>query len=154
MKIPINYPGFEGRGLTLYTENRYRRYKLMLDGRALVCTNECFLARNNNGDQVIIRVEYDPYVPNVFIEGEKVEIKWGLDKSDAFACFLPMALGICGPLWALVGLAISGMSYSIYRSELSPRIKLTLFWATIGIPIAAFLYVLRSLENPGDIVGW
>ncbi|MEK7830214.1 MAG: hypothetical protein AAB401_03965 [Acidobacteriota bacterium] len=155
MKIPINYPGFEGRGLTLYTENLYRRHKIMLDGRALVSTNnECFLARNNNGDQVIIRVDYNPHVPNIFIDGEKADLNLALDKSDAFACLLPMVLCISGPLWTLVGIAISGLSFGIYRSELAPRIKRLLFWTTIWTPIAAFLYVLRSLENPGDIVGW
>jgi len=154
MKISIKYPGFEGRELVLYTENRYRGSKILLDGRALVSTNDCYLARNNNGDQVIIRVKEKPYVADIFIDGEKFEIKWDLNKSDVLACFFPMVLCISGPLWTLVGIAISGLSVGIYRSQLSPRIKLTLFWVTTGIPLAAFLYVLASLKNPGDIVGW
>ncbi len=154
MKIPIDYPGFEGRNLVLCTENYFRDAKIMIDGRSLPRTNDCYLVRNNQGEQIIIRLAINAFVPDIFIEGEKYEIKMGWSKFDWLGCCLPLVLCISGPLWSLVSITLCLLCAGIYRSDLSLRPRLALYLLSTLVPFLGFILTLVSLEHPADIIGW
>ena len=152
MNIPIQHPGFEGRKLTLFTETQLRNAKIMIDGRALPLTNGCYLVRNNDGEQVIIRIKETSFFPEVFIDGEKIEIAWKLSQYEWLGGFIPLLVCLGGPLWTLFGVVFCFLSLGIYRSQLPPRMKLMLFVTTSLFPLMVFFLILGSSETP--LIGW
>ncbi len=154
MKVPIDYPGFEGRGLVLCLENYFREAKIMVDGRSLPRINDCYLVRNNQGEQVIIRIQENGFYPDVYIDAEKFDLKVSWNKCDWLGCFLPLVLCISGPLWSLIGIIFCFLSMAVYRSNLHPRTRLALYYLITLLPFCIFVFMLRRLQNPGDIFGW
>jgi hypothetical protein len=76
MDIPIEYSGFEGRGLSLRTAGLFSGPKILIDNQLVMKQQGQYVVRDNRGEQVVIRIKnrlLDP-IPNLYIGGNLVEL--------------------------------------------------------------------------------
>jgi hypothetical protein len=147
MDIPVNHPGFEGRGLAVRTAGFWSGGTIVLDGSRQPSKKGKFLLRDNTGREVAARLKsngIDP-VPKLEIGGSLVELARPLRWYEYAWMGLPVVLVFAGgALGALIGLGATYANARILRSERSTGARYGIT-AMISVSSAIVFLVLAAV---------
>lgn len=163
MKVPIEHPRFKGRGLTLHTAGRFHGPRIILDGRAVVSINGCYVVRDNFGEQAFIKlkVRFLNPIPEVKIDDEKIDLslidneKLGISRrtnwDDYLISALPFLLFFGGPLGVFIGLLTFLINLRVLRWRANPMEKVMLAFFISTFSFGVYLFIEALLERFLDI---
>jgi hypothetical protein len=144
MEIPIEQPGFEGRGLALVTAGFFSGPKVMVDGQPVAKEKGLYVVTDSGGQPVSIRLRprfLDP-VPNLEIAGRVIELARPLKWYENVWIGFPIVLALHGgAIGALFGFAAYYAGARIFRSDRSGGAKYALTGAISLAAVIAFLIV-------------
>jgi hypothetical protein len=145
MEIAIDSPGFEGRGLKYQTRGLIAGAKIIIDGNSVQRQKQGYLVRNNNGEDVTIKLKsklafIDP-VQKIEVDGKEINLAPPLQWYQYIWMCIPILLVVAGGvLGAVCGVVAAYISADVFRSNMSPVWKYVVTGCiTIGAGVVYFL---------------
>ncbi len=150
MEIPINFEGFEGRGLKLQSAGIFSGPKLFVDGAPVKQEKKRYVIRNNNGKEVEVKIQskfLDP-IPKVEIASRVIELARPLKWYEYTWMGLPIILiFIGGALGALFGIMAVYSSSRVFRSERTAIAKYIIIGAISLCAVLVYFVLAIMLQS-------
>ena len=141
-EIPVTYPGFEGRRLTVRTAGWFSGIQLQIDGAPVKPQKRLYLLRDNAGKEVQAKFGYnyiDP-VPMLKIDGNPILLARPLTWYEYAWMGAPiLLLFVGGALGALFGMWGAWTSGRIFRSDRGTAVKYLLTGAVSLAAVFGYL---------------
>lgn len=147
MEFPVQLEGFESQNIVLQAAGLFSGTRLLVDGEPAAAGPKRgqLLLKRTNGEDAVVKFKapfLDP-IPNLIIDGEKVQVAQPLKWYQIALALLPFIFAVAGGVIGIViGLPASMYNMRVFRSEKSTTSKyvmvglVSLFSAIVFIGIA------------------
>lgn len=149
MKIAINQPEFDGRGLHLQTPGLFSGARLYVDGARVRKRNGGYLLRDNAGREVTAKLKATPFdpIPRVQIGEQVLRLAEPLGWYEYVWMCLPLGLLFGGgALGGGLGAAAAYCNALIFRSGYSTALKYLLTGLVTVGAVASFVVLATLLQ--------
>ncbi|HEY1425606.1 MAG TPA: hypothetical protein VGF50_02935 [Caulobacteraceae bacterium] len=147
--LPINYPGFEGRGLALRPSGFVQGAAIISDGKAATRKGRTFTLSDNAGAPVTFRLKgniLDP-IPAVVVGDQTIRLARPFAWYEWVWVVLPLVLvPLGGGLGGLCGGVAMLVNARLLRSARPAWVRYGLGTLVIGAAVAAFLVLGVALR--------
>ena len=134
MEVPVQIEGFEGQNIVLQAAGLFSGTQLLVNGEpaAKGPKRGQLLLTRNNGDDAVVKFKAPPLdpIPNLIVDGEKIEVAPPLKWYQIALALLPFIFAVAGGLVGIVvGLPAAMYNMRVFRSERPSRSQ----YITVGL---------------------